>query len=184
MDGISDIAVADYNQNLHVFILDALGNVKESQTSKINTKPRDITIFDWNQDGYNDILIADGGSGLDIKLNQLKPADPTTPPPLPLLATKFKYEYVTGTDRIAKKTEIDIVKRGSSPAFDLTRQTISTFDQVTGNLTSIKVIGTDNSTTAQTSTSYTANGSIEWITDANGHQTHYTYYDSGSKQVK
>jgi hypothetical protein len=42
-DSILDIAVADYQQNLHVFILDTAGKVKESQTSKINTKPRDIT---------------------------------------------------------------------------------------------------------------------------------------------
>jgi FG-GAP-like repeat len=89
MDGKSDIAVADYNQNLHVFLLNANGTVKNVQTSKINTKPRDIQIFDWNQDGKNDILIADGGSGLDLKINQYNPIPSTTP--VTLLHTKFDY---------------------------------------------------------------------------------------------
>ena len=180
-DGLADIAVADYNQNLHVFILDANGNVKSSQTSKINTKPRDIKIFDWNQDGYNDILIADGGSGLDIKLNQLKPVAPTTPIP-PLLHTKFDYTYVPDangieTDRIATKTQTDFIDQSIGSI----RKTISTFDNTTGNLTSIKVIGTDGSTTAETLTSYNPNGTISHIEDAEHRITKFTY--TATRQV-
>ena len=188
MDEIADIAVADYNQNLHVFILDALGNVKSSQTSKINAKPRDITIFDWDGDKYNDILIADGGSGLDIKLNQLKPVAPTTPIP-PLLHTKFDYTYVPDangieTDRIATKIQTDIIDQSIGSI----RKTTSTFDNTTGNLTNIKVVGTDTSTTAETNTHYNSDGTIDWIKDANNNWTQYNYFGSSltgeSKQVQ
>jgi RHS repeat-associated protein len=190
---LQDIVVADYNQNLHIFTLDALGNVKESQTSKINTKPRDITIFDWNQDGFNDVLIADGGSDLDIKLNQLKPAVPSTIP-TELLDIKFEYKYATGTDRITEKTEIDTVSRGNSFEPKTTRKTVSKFNDK-GNLTSIEVFGTSveslvgNTTpTATTSTQYNDNGTIKYIEDAEHHFTKFTYYgassDGNSQQVK
>jgi RHS repeat-associated protein len=187
---LQDIAVADYNQNLHVFSLDAAGKVTSSQTSKINTKPRDITIFDWNKDGFNDILIADGSSGLDIKINQLKPVVPSTIP-TELLDTKFEYDYVPGTDRITQKTEFDTVRRVSFGTTALTRKTVSEFDNLTGNLTSIKVFGTDNNTltpTAETTTHYNLDGTIDRIEDALHHVTQYTYFDnnlsSDYKQVK
>lgn len=187
-DGRDDIAVADYNQNLHVLTLDATGKVTDSQTSKINTKPRDITIFDWDRDGYNDILIADGDSGLDIKINQLKQIAATTPTVTPL-HTKFDYTYVSGTDRIATKTETDIVVQGNGVATpDVVRQTISTFDNLTGKLTNVKVIGTDNGTVAQAQTFYNANGTIDYILNAKNNRTQYNYYGNNfggaSQQVE
>jgi hypothetical protein len=158
-----------------VNIADAAGNVLSSQTSRINAKPRDITIFDWNQYGFNDILIADGGSGLDIKLNQLTPTTPTTSPTT-FLYIKFDYIYVGNTGRIATNTQTDIVIQGNGITPDTVRQTISTFDNTTGNLTNIQIIGSDGSlftpaTTAQTNTSYYSNGQIESVTDANHHIT-------------
>jgi hypothetical protein len=155
--------------------------------SKINTKPRDITIFDWNHDGFNDVLIADGGSGLDIKINQLKPVVPSTIP-TELLDTKFEYDCVPGTGRITQKTEIDTVNRATGFTPKTTRKTVSKFNDK-GNLTSIEVFGTsveslagNNSTTptAITSTHYNDNGTIKYIEDAEHHFTKFTYYGTSS----
>ncbi len=63
--------------------------------------------------------MADGGSGLDIKLNQLKPLPPTTPT-TSLLKTTFVYHYATPDSTvIAKKTQADIVVRGGVPTPDI-----------------------------------------------------------------
>jgi RHS repeat-associated protein len=181
MDGKSDIVVADYNQNLHVFLLNADGTVKNVQTSKINTKPRDIQIFDWNQDDKNDILIADGGSGLDIKINQYNPTPSTTP--VTLLHTKFDYNYApaidgTPSDRIVQKTQTDIVDNQTSPT---TRKTVSTYDPQ-GNLTQVDVTGSSygldyasGPNAATTHTEYNTDGTVKYTLDANNHQTKYTY---------
>jgi YD repeat-containing protein len=194
MDGNSDIAVADYNQNLHVFLLNADGTVKDVQTSKINTKPRDIQIFDWNQDGKNDVLIADGGSGLDLKINQYDPTPSTTP--ISLLHTKFEYDYAlaydgTLSDRILEKTQTDIVENQLIPT---TRKTISTYDS-RRNLTQVEVTGsnygldyTSGTNTATTHTHYNFDGTIEYTLDANNNETKFLYYNDPApylnKQIK
>jgi RHS repeat-associated protein len=170
-DGIDDIVVADYSQNLRVYVLDEKGNVTASQTTKINTKPRDLKIFDWNRDGFNDVLIADGGSGLDIKLNQLAQTIKSHPESVNPLRTTFAYEYAPNSSRIVSSTQTDILRD------NLTRKTVSIFD-ARGRVTEAKVIGSDG-LTAITKNVYSSRGSIEGTMDAEKRMTAFEYDNFG-----
>jgi RHS repeat-associated protein len=111
-DGINDIAIADSNQNLKVFLLDAQHKIKEQQVTHINVKPRQLTY------ALGQLLITDGGSGLDILGNQYLAYKANTPAAQGFVSKTFTYDskfnqLLEFADELGRKEVHELDARGN-----------------------------------------------------------------------